>query len=168
MHRKDLGTIGELTVARHLLEQGYSVFTEQGDNSKVDLIALIDNVPIKIQVKTCFSSNGKVLLYLKKNAKGYDYQYTTDDCDVFALYVKDLDNIGYISSKEALTYNSMVSFRTDDTQTQHNQYSVRKFIDYVDIRKALRDYTPLTLTSNIEGEEIVQTTTTLTELAKET
>ena len=71
VHRKDFGTIGELTVARHLLGQGYSVFSEYGDNSKVDLIALVDNVPIKIQVKSCNSSKGKVSLFLKKNAKGY-------------------------------------------------------------------------------------------------
>ena len=42
----------------------------------------------------------------------------------------------------------------------HNQYEPRLFDDYADIKEALRDYTPLTLTNNVEGEEIVQTTTT--------
>lgn len=160
VHRKDFGTIGELTVARHLLGQGYSVFSEYGDNSKVDLIALVDNVPIKIQVKSCNSSKGKVSLFLKKNAKGYEYRYNTKDCDIFALYVYYLDRIAFISSKEALEYRSVISFRINEASVNHNQYEPRLFDDYADIKEALRDYTPLTLTNNVEGEEIVQTTTT--------
>ena len=76
------------------------------------------------------------------------------------MYVYDLDRIAFISSKEALEYRSVISFMINEASVNHNQYEPRLFDDYADIKEALRDYTPLTLTNNVEGEEIVQTTTT--------
>lgn len=51
LHSKQLGAIGVLRVAAHLMEQGLSVFAEMGDLSRVDLIVLFENRPIKIQVE---------------------------------------------------------------------------------------------------------------------
>jgi hypothetical protein len=49
LHSKQLGAIGVLRVAAHLMSQGLSIFAEMGDLSRVDLIVLFDNQPIKIQ-----------------------------------------------------------------------------------------------------------------------
>jgi len=37
MHTKDAGTVGELAVILHLKQAGFTVFTEVGDNSPIDL-----------------------------------------------------------------------------------------------------------------------------------
>lgn len=53
LHSKAKGALGEIAVAKDLLAQGYQVFVELGDNSKVDLIVLgSDFLPIKVQVKS--------------------------------------------------------------------------------------------------------------------
>ena len=53
LHKKNKGSIGELKVAADLITKGFSVFTELGDNSKVDLIAIENSTykTYKIQVK---------------------------------------------------------------------------------------------------------------------
>lgn len=51
MHNKRKGNIGELAVALELANHEYSVFTEQGDISKIDLVAEKDGVLIRIQCK---------------------------------------------------------------------------------------------------------------------
>ena len=47
------GTLGEIAVCKELMRLGYSVFSELGNSSKVDLIVLDENYKTyKVQVKT--------------------------------------------------------------------------------------------------------------------
>lgn len=56
MHSKQLGNLGETIVAASLIKKGYSVFTQLGDLSKIDLLAVgSDFNPIKIQIKCIHS-----------------------------------------------------------------------------------------------------------------
>lgn len=140
MHRKDKGSIGELAVAQFLLRQGFPCFTELGDNSKVDLIALIDNMPILIQVKARKIKNGSIQIKSSKSAKGYSYKYQTCDFDVLAVYSYEIDDIGFVSAADFCSFNSM-SFRV--MSPKNNQKTkIRLLSDYSDIRKALVDYRP--------------------------
>jgi len=96
MHAKKKGSIGELAVALDLMHQGYAVFTELGDLSKVDLIAEIRSKLIKIQVKYKRLKWNAVELSLKKAGPNYRYQYTRNDVDLFAVYCPDTGDICYV------------------------------------------------------------------------
>lgn len=165
LHAKSKGALGELAVAKDLIRLGYSVFSELGDNSKVDLIALVP-APIRIQVKAFNSNKSVINLPCKKSGPNYRFRYTEEDVDIFAVYILDHDKIFYVSSRELLTNRTGMNFRLD--ATLNNQVAKTRFVDdYLDFRKALRDYTGNTLTDNAEGNEIVQTTTAKV-LVKET
>ena len=102
-----------MAVIKDLLRRGYSVFTEVGDNSRIDVIAILDGRIRTIQVKCTTSVNGLARLHLKKSTLDprYNFVYTTDDCDLFALYVEDKDVILYVSSDVALANIKEMKFR---------------------------------------------------------
>lgn len=144
LHSKIKGAYGESKIVGDLISHGYAVFKEFGDNSKVDLIAMVGFTPIKIQVK-CFSSkNGAVHVDGEKSGPGYKFRYNPEDIDIFAVYVYDRDQIIYISSKRVLEGKRGFSIRFD--QPKNNQSTgVNWYVDYLLFQDALRDYTPSTL-----------------------
>ena len=133
---KPRGTVGELAVAKDLILQGYSVFTELGDNSRVDLIAIVNNHPVKIQVKTSLGENDVASFDVVKKTFGYKYKYSVDDVDIFALYVMKTDQVLYVSSEEALNQKSYISFKLGDPG-RVNQFKQRFAKDYLDLSEAL-------------------------------
>ena len=143
-HRKVKGSFGELKVATDLVRQGYAVFSEFGDNSKVDLIVLVDHVPVKLQVKCYASSNGVVSVYGRKAGPNYRYRYRREQIDVFAVYVYDRDVVLYISASEIVGHGRIkIRF---DAPGNGQQKGIRWYHSYLDFRESLRDYTPGTLT----------------------
>lgn len=118
MHSKVKGTIGHLTIAAELVKLGCEVFTELGDNSKVDLIALYKNKPIKIQVKayTSEDNGGNVIVYATKSGPNYSFKYSEDEVDIFAVYVLDTGDVFYVASKELCLKNRMISIRLRETK----------------------------------------------------
>lgn len=158
LHRKMKGNIGQLAIATDLAKKGYCVFSEMGDLSKTDLIAIVNGVPILIQVKyRAKSSNGTLEILFGKSGPNYRYMYTKDDFDVIAVYCPDNNMCLYISNKE-LERKGSVYIRIDRTK-QGQEKKVRYFTEFLSFERALRDYTPRTLPSNVGGGEIVQTTT---------
>ena len=158
LHSKIKGSIGELAVAKKLMEMGYSVFKELGDNSRVDLICLIEKVPIKIQVKSVIEKNNIVAIKTTKNGPNYSFRYETNDVDCFAIYVLNHDIIFFVSSKEFLVNKMCNTFRLAETKNRQKEY-IRMARDYYSFERILRDYTPSILPSNVEDNDIVQTTT---------
>ena len=134
MHAKDKGEIGHLAVAKDLLLKGYSVFTELGDNSRVDLITLKENRLIKVQVKSNIVKKGVVAIDPVKSGPNYSFRYTENDVDVFALYLLGRDKIAYVSSKEVLNTNGFM-LRVDCAR--NNQQNAKKFSDYIVFEKAI-------------------------------
>lgn len=159
MHSKVMGNIGEAAVALYLMKQGYEVFTELGDNSKVDLMILLNNVPIKIQVKCRSEKNGKVEVDSRKAGPNYRFRYTQDDVDVFACYVPERDSIFFISSKELLQNSTTTTFRFEEPK-KGNQHGCKLVCDYADIRDALKDYEPRTLHALVNDGCLVDVLTT--------
>ena len=97
MHSKAKGNVGEMAVAKDLMLKGYAVFTELGDLSKVDLIAIKEGELKKIQVKTQWdTSDGKIFVNRVSAGPGYRYQYTVEDIDVMAAYAADRDVVVYV------------------------------------------------------------------------
>jgi hypothetical protein len=133
MHAKQKGNIGELAIATDLAKQDMAVFTELGDLSKVDLIALIDNVPITIQVKARKLVNGAVQIKSSKSGPDYSYKYKEEDVDIFAIYVLDTEDIGYVSCKEIIS-RGQTSFRIEKPLNKQID-KVRYLNEYKDIRK---------------------------------
>jgi len=158
MHSKEKGNLGELVAMKHLLSCGYPVFTEFGDNSKVDLIALVDNEPVKIQVKTRTSESGKVQIDSRKSGPNYKFRYSLDHVDVFAIYVIDRDVLFFVNAKELLSNRTWTTYRLDPTKNGQ-KYKVLWVKDRMSFEEALRGHTCDTQTGKAVGEEMVQTTT---------
>ena len=136
MHSKQKGILGELKIAAHLAKLEIPVFSELGDLSRVDLIALINNKPIKIQVKACTSEDNKVHVYSRKSGPNYKFNYSLKDVDIFAVYVLDKDICFFVKSSEIVANKANVSFRLE--ATKNNQVrGVRYIEDYRDIFKAI-------------------------------
>jgi len=157
MHSKAKGTIGEAKAIQHFLQNGFRVFTEFGDLSRIDLIVEKNNQLLKIQVKSYTSKDNKVVLYSKKAGPNYNFHYTEGDVDIFAVYILDKDELFYVSAKELCAMKSGLTFRLAEPKNGQKKM-IRYPKDYT-LERILRDYTPNTLTSNVEGDDIVQTTT---------
>lgn len=145
LHSKQLGSLGVLRVAAHLMSQGYSIFTELGDLSRVDLIALVDQEPVKIQVKTRNLKDGKIVVDSRKSGPGYLYRYQPGDVDVFAIYVPEVDLVLFLSIDFVLKAKGATAIRI--VQAKNNQRDgIHWFEDYLDFKRALRDHTQSTRT----------------------
>lgn len=158
MHSKTLGVLGESRVLHDLIRQEFPVFKEFGDNSKVDLIAIIDKRPVTIQVKCVTLVSGAARLNRCKAGPNYRFKYTEEDCDVFAMYIYERDIIVYVTSKELCQYSTGMTFRIDPSKNGQDQ-NIRNLKGYTDIREVLRGHEPNPLTDNAEGDDMVQTTT---------
>lgn len=163
------GTLGEIAVCKELVQLGYSVFSVLGNSSKVDLIVLDENYQTyKVQVKTVNSKEDIIAVYSIKNCLNpkYNSTYTTDQIDIFAVYIMNKDLVFYISAKEILQNSKTSKFRLSETKNGQKK-NIRFVKDYLNFERALRDYTPHAQTDNAAGDEIVQTTTLLTKAASE-
>ena len=156
LHSKQKGTIGEISVIKSLLKKGYSVFTEVGDLSRVDLIAIVENVPIKIQVKSTSVDNGAVEIYTRKSGPGYSYRYTEQDVDIFAIYIENKDIVLYIAAKELLKNERSLKLRFDAPKNGQKA-KIRDAWKYSTFEDALRDHTPSILPKK-EDDDMIQTT----------
>jgi hypothetical protein len=127
------GTIGHLSVAKDLTSRGYPVFTELGDTSRVDLIALVDDKPIKIQVKSHTSKYGRVEVSAIGPHKSY--MYSSKDIEVMALYVLDRNIIAYIPILELQDKKSFC-LRIDASKNGQ-KISIRRIEDYLIFEKSI-------------------------------
>ena len=79
------------------------LFLQRGDLSKVDLIALVGSIPIRIQVKNhqCYNkTGGSIDCVLSKSGPNYRFTYTERDLDVFAYYIPEIERVIYLSWKD--------------------------------------------------------------------
>lgn len=129
LHSKTKGVIGELSVAKYLAEKSIPVFTELGDNSKVDLIAIVDNKAILIQVKSIKSKNGVVNLKFSKSGPNYKFKYKLTDFDYVALHIPDRDLILWLKNTLMLEVET-ITIRLDDTKNKQTKY-IRNYSEYI-------------------------------------
>jgi predicted AAA+ superfamily ATPase len=137
MHNKDLGSYGEFLVITQCLKYGLSVFTDIGDNSKIDFIVEDEQGDLhKVQVK-CYnrekSSPETTKLYLTKSGPNYKFRYDVKHIDWFAVVDNETDKIAWINAQEALnSNNTMLVFRHTIPKTK-NGNTTRMFDDFVNI-----------------------------------
>ena len=159
LHKKQLGSLGELKVAYDLINQGYFVFKELGDNCKSDLIVL-DNtyVPTKVQVKCLTTKNGAVQIKSSKDGPNYHFDYEYKHAEVYAVYAVDKQVLLYISNTELLKYGTL-TVRIE--KAKNNQKKVNEALNYSDFKRALRDCTRDIPPGKAEDNDTVQPTTVM-------
>lgn len=141
LHPKQLGTLGEIKIAADLISKGYEVFTELGDNSKVDLIVLDENHRAwKLQVKTRNIRNGTVWLDRRKSGPNYRFRYEAEHADVYAMYVNGRDLICYVPASMLMQVKRGLTIRIDPAKN-NNSKLVNFAEDFSDFKKALRGHT---------------------------
>jgi len=111
-HSKQKGNLGFSATLKELHKLGYNVFTEIGDNSRIDMIVEVESKLIKLQVKYATETNGKVTLKLQKSGpNGYRYTYTTLDIDIFSVYIPSIDKVIFVPAKLALKNTKAFNIR---------------------------------------------------------
>lgn len=139
MHTKQTGNVAELSVAAEIAKQGYPVFKEYGDLSRIDIITVIENKTYKIQVKHGISMPdvaGAVFFSLKKSGpNGYNFSYDKDVVDLFAVYIAEINKVCFIPWK---TISSTHTVNIRYLKSKNNQKSsVKWYEDYLDIKQVL-------------------------------
>ena len=119
MHSKKKGNIGQFGVGLALSKLGYSIFTEEGDISKIDLIAEKNNILLKIQCKAVTPLNGYIPISLKKSGPNYQFKYSSEMFDYFGVYDLE-DGLVYLIPSSVLD-NRGHSFSLRKTKARNNQ-----------------------------------------------
>ena len=140
MHSKIKGNIGQFYVAAKLAQMGFCVFTEEGDLSKVDIIAEKDGKLLRFQVKAATPKNGTLSLYLPKSAHGYKFRYDKSWLDYFALVDLSSGEVYFIESKVLDNRLTQFSIRLEETKNKQEAGTNRAcnfkaevvFKDYLD------------------------------------
>ena len=119
MHSKRKGNIGSFGVGLELTKLGYSVFTEEGDISKIDIIAEKDGQLLRIQVKGITPVDNKLILELTKSGPNYSFKYEIGQFDFFGIW--DLEeHKAYLVPASVLETNSK-AFILRKTKPKNNQ-----------------------------------------------
>lgn len=161
MHSKTKGNSGQFAIALVLSKLGFSVFTEEGDISKIDLIAEKNGILLRIQCKAITPINNTLKLYLIKSGPSYKFRYQKSMFDYFGIYDLVNDKVYFVPS--SILDKNKTQFCIRYKKPKHGKL-INNSEDFLPER-VLRDYTNNTLTDNTEGNDIVQTTT---EMARET
>ncbi len=107
------GAIGEIAATKEIMRQGHDVFMAVGHASRVDLMVLdTGGRARRVQVKYTTSSNERAALHLRKACLDprYNYSYSREDADVYALYVEDKDIVLFVSSSEIFAEKEKLSW----------------------------------------------------------
>jgi hypothetical protein len=122
-HSKQKGNLGFSATLKELHKLGYNVFTEIGDNSRIDMIVEVESKLIKLQVKYATETNGKVTLKLQKSGpNGYRYTYTTLDIDIFSVYIPSIDKVIFVPAKLALKNTKAFNIRFIESKNKQNKF----------------------------------------------
>lgn len=141
MDTKRLGNIGEAYALAKLVEMSIPVYQQFGDNEPADYIILVDNIPLKAQVKTSETYDGdKTIFDLTSSTahrkNGVKHKYSKEEVDLFLCYdakTKELfviENTGdmstitirYIKPKNNQTKG--INFHTDYTLCVETLYGI--------------------------------------------
>jgi hypothetical protein len=130
MHSKRKGNIGQFAIALELSKLGYSVFTEEGDISKIDIIAEKDGKLIRIQSKAITPKNNTLTLSVKKSGPDYHYIYEQGIFDFFGIVDLE-DGKVYLVPDEILSeYTSSFALRKIPSRNNQSK-NVHNAEDYL-------------------------------------
>lgn len=133
---KRIGNLGEIAAMAKLAEMEIPIYMQIGDAELADLIILVDNQPLKIQVKTTTTYNGICSKFdltsrqsykPRTNLKAKRHIYSQDEIDAFICY-------DAVTKKLFIVENDMnrVSFWVRYSKTKNNQSKkVNYYEDYL-------------------------------------
>lgn len=139
MHSKKKGNIGQFAAMIELAKLGFSVFSEEGDISQIDIIAEKDGKLLRIQCKAAFPKNDVLCLYLKKSGPGYHKLYREEDVDYFSLYDLSNHKLYFVPSDILKDHKSTLNLRLN--KSKNNQKKLVFFAEDFLPERILRDYT---------------------------
>lgn len=119
MHTKHKGNAGQFAVALALSKLGYSVFTEEGDISKIDLIAEKSGKILRFQCKAITPVSDCLRLPLKKTGPNYCFHYNASLFDYFGLY--DLSDGSVYAVPATILKTTRSNFSLRKTTPKNNQ-----------------------------------------------
>jgi len=85
MHSKLKGNVGQFATSLALAKLGFSVFSEEGDISKIDIVAEKFGKLLRFQCKAVTPVSGCLRLPLKKSGPGYKFSYAPEMFDYFSV-----------------------------------------------------------------------------------
>lgn len=135
MHSKAKGNIGEAAVILALVSQGFCVFRELGDLSRIDLVAEKGGKILRIQVKAATPKHGAVTLNLKKTGPNYHYHYQKGDVDYFALVDLTTKQVAFVPETVLDTNRSSFALRLEPSKTGQ-VLGTRRFDEFLTIRES--------------------------------
>lgn len=153
-HSKRKGNVGELKVALECAKNGYSVFKELGDISRIDLIIETEFGLFKVQVKYVEKNiHGTYTVSSKKNGpNGYCYVYGRKEIDIFGVYCCNDDILVWIAASELIktsdegvkfsrgekTTSSSLTLRSCGDKPKNNQTKkIRYLAEYTSLNRAI-------------------------------
>lgn len=111
LHSKKKGDIGELAVALVLSRLGYSVFSELGDVSSIDLIAEKKGQLIRIQCKALMPVNAVLKVPVRSSTTAYRMIYDDSMVDYIAACDLSTSEVYLIPIDEANEVKSFFAIR---------------------------------------------------------
>lgn len=122
------GNIGEAKFLFECTRLGIPIYLQFGDNESADYIILIDNTPIKVQVKSSTKFSGQVVNFsLKRSTKhkgaNYNSIYSKEEVDLFACY-DIINDIMFICQNEchpniSFNYNEEKNYKTSNKANEY-------------------------------------------------
>lgn len=118
------GSLASAKVILDLTQKGYEVYLPVSEHGLVDIVALKDGIPYRLQVK--YSSDGSVRNYTvhSKSGKNIRTTYKSDDFDFYAVYLSEVDFVAYVPQNLG-----GVIFRFDESKNGKAYYHYQDFSD---------------------------------------
>lgn len=128
MHSKIKGNVGQLGIGLELSKLGYSVFTEEGDISKIDIIAEKGGSLIRIQCKAVTPIDNCIDLTLTKTGPNYKFRYDESMFDYFGVWDLEEHKAYLVPVSILMTNKKSVKFRKNPPK--NNQGNVHMLSNY--------------------------------------
>lgn len=119
MHTKRKGNIGQFAVGLALAKLGYSIFTEEGDISRIDLIAERNGKLLRFQCKAITPVDECIRIPLKKTGPNYCFYYSQKMFDYFGVY--DLSDGGVYAVPATILQQTRHNLSLRKTPAKNNQ-----------------------------------------------
>lgn len=114
------GSLGEIAVAKELIKQGYEVYSGITDNTKYDLLAILDGQIYRVEVKSTKQPekrSGAYKIELKRTRsnkkKNTIYLFDNTEVDILGVYLEDIDRVMLFEAR-AIKAKSALTIRTED------------------------------------------------------
>lgn len=116
-HTKN-SVLAEVKATAELINLGFDVFTQVSGKSPFDLVAYENGRLLKVEVKSGSRRNKKNngwIVQIKRNKYSgqignYSVPFSTDVCDILAVYIVPLNKVLIIRSEDVTSVNELIIY----------------------------------------------------------